>query len=183
MFAKYWLTLKAGLFFFSPWHPTWKIWPWIIIYLLAFSTRRRRVLGHRLAACGRHRWTLVQLISEKMFGRRALRGMDYAEWSGRGPLLDALGESANFLSSCFHSRMASWLFGKLGKISFCWNWLGCLESLWPQREKLVFSGWSFDLRRRERMIGNPVFRSIHLQWDGVSKEETKLGVDIKSFIT
>lgn len=70
MFAKYWLTLKAGWpFFFFPWHPTWKIWPWIIIYLLAFSTRRRRVLGHRLVACGRHCWTLVQLISEEMFGR------------------------------------------------------------------------------------------------------------------
>lgn len=118
MFAKYWLTLKAGLFFFFfPLASNLKNLTLNNYLLAGFQHQEKKGSG---SPSGCVRTTLLNTSAVNKRGdvwERALRRKACAEQSCRGSLLDALGESANFLSSCFHSRTASWLFGKLGKIS------------------------------------------------------------------
>lgn len=152
MFAKYWLTLKAGLFFFSPGIQLENLT--LNNYLLAgFQYQEKKGSG---SPSGCVRTTLLNTSAVNKRGdvwERALSWKDCAEQSCRGSLLDALGESANFLPlASIPERLA-------GSLESLVKYLLLLKLAWmlrvtvATRESCIFQDGPLTyFRRRERMI-------------------------------
>lgn len=141
-----------ALFFFS-WHPALKIWPWIIIYPLAFSTRSRKALSNHLVV-----WTEAQLRSAELAGGCAPR-LRETGWRAA----PATCSRRKHRCSVLLCPLPKWLSGSSEGLSIslvlfklAWIPLGIMAT--GDGEKLAFSGRFFGpFGRGGRMIGTPVF--------------------------